>query len=162
MKANRQQLSQAMGVSLPTVDRWVRDGCPVLQRGGKGIEWKFSLPDVVAWWGDRQRQAAAGDAGDDIEEARRRKMSAEAALAELELAKGMGEVALIREFERAHAKLMAIIRANVMNVPSRAVLQLLGESDETVFKTRLRAELTLALEQAAEAELELDDEDADG
>ena len=42
------------------------------------------------------------------------------------------------------------------------VLQLLGESDETVFKTRLRAELTLALEQAAEAELELDDEDADG
>ena len=151
-----------MDVSLPTIDRWVREGCPALQRGGRGIEWKFNLPDVIAWWGEKQRLAAAGDSGGDIEEARRRKMTAEAALAELELSKAKGEVAPLREFERGHNKLMAIIRTNVMNVPSRAVLQLLGETDETVFKTRLRAELTLALEQSSEAELELDDEDTDG
>lgn len=150
-----------MGVSLPTVDRWVRDGCPVAQRGSKGVEWKFILADVIAWWGDRQRQAAAGDAISDIDEARRRKVAAEAALAELELAKGKGEVALISEFERATAKRMAAIRANLMNVPARAVLQLLGETNETAFKTKLKAEITLALEQAAHADLDLDEESLD-
>lgn len=162
MIVNRQELSQAMGISLPTVDRWIRDGCPVKQRGTKGVAWEFMLPDVVAWWGERQRQAAAGDAPTDMESAKMRKVSAEAALAELELAKARGEVAPIRDFERAWSAMMATIQQNVMNVPQRVVVQLLGETNETAFKQKLRAELTLALEQAANAELDLgDDEDTD-
>lgn len=161
MIVNRQELSQAMGISLPTVDRWIRDGCPVKQRGAKGVAWEFNLPDIVAWWGERQRQAAAGDAPTDIEDAKRRKIAAEAALAELELAKAKSEVAPIRDFERAQAAAFAAIRANVMNVPQRVVIQLLGETDETTFKQKLRAELTLALETAANADLVLADDDND-
>lgn len=160
MIVNRQELSQAMGISLPTVDRWIRDGCPVKQRGTKGVAWEFNLPDVVNWWGERQRQAAAGDAPTDIEDAKRRKIAAEASLAELELAKAKGEVAPIRDFERTWSAMMASIQQNVMNVPQRVVVQLLGETNETVFKQKLRAELTLALEQAATADLDVPD-DAD-
>jgi terminase small subunit / prophage DNA-packing protein len=164
MILNRKQICEFTGWSPNTLDSYIAKGCPFVQKSsGRGNGWKFDSVSVLDWhthWKLAQHDGSERDY--DIEEARRRKMSAEATLAELELAKAMGEVALIREFESAHAKLMAVIRANVMNVPSRAVLQLLGETDETVFKTRLRAELTLALEQAAEAELELDDEDADG
>ena len=145
-----------MGVSLPTVDRWIRDGCPTKQRGTKGVPWIFILSDVVAWWGERQRESAAGSAPTDVEDARRRKLSAEAAMAELELAKARGDVAPVREFEMAQSKMMAVIRTNILNVPSRAVFQLLGETDEKIFKTKLRSELTLALEQAVSEDLDID------
>lgn len=162
MIVNRAELSQAMGVSLPTVDRWVRDGMPVKQRGTKGVPWEFVLADVVSWWGDRQRQAAAGAAPTNSEDAKLRKLIADAELAELELAKAKGEVAPVRDFERAQARAMAMIRQNIMNVPARAVLRLLGETDETTFKATLRAELTLALEQSANAaDLTADDDETD-
>ena len=152
-----------MGVSLPTVDRWVRDGMPVKQRGTKGVPWEFVLSDVVAWWGDRQRQAAAGAAPTDAEGAKLRKLIAEAERAELELAKEKGEVAPVRDFERAQARAMAVIRQNILNVPARAVLRLLGETDEATFKATLRAELALALEQSANADdlIAGDDDDND-
>ena len=83
-----------------------------------------------------------------------RKLRAEASLAELELAKAVGEVALIDEFERVQAAMDTAIRSNMMNVPARAELQLLGCTDPTEFKTKLRAELILALQTAANTDLE--------
>lgn len=161
MILNRQECAQAMGVALPTFDKWVRDGCPVKQRGRKGIPWQFDLADVIAWWGQRERENAAGGATTDENELKRRKLAAETGVAELEFAKARGEVAPVAEFERAQARMMATIRTNVMNVAQRAVLQLLGETDEARFKQRLRAELALALEQSAQVEFDLDDEGED-
>lgn len=83
--------------------------------------------------------------------------------AELELSLLRGDIAPIREFERVQAATNAAIRANVMNVPGRAVLQLLSCTDETEFKTKLRAELVMALETVAQADIDLpDDDDAEG
>jgi phage terminase Nu1 subunit (DNA packaging protein) len=82
-------------------------------------------------------------------------------MAELELAKARGDVAPIREFEMAQSRMMATIRTNILNVPSRVVLQLLGETDEKIFKSKLRAELTLALEQSASEEIDIDDDDGE-
>lgn len=50
----------------------------------------------------------------------------------------------------------AVIRANIMNVPSRVVSQLIGETDESRFKDVLSAELMQALEAAADADIDLD------
>ncbi|CAG2144468.1 hypothetical protein LMG31506_03012 [Cupriavidus yeoncheonensis] len=166
VRLNRSGLAEHVGVSLPTVDRWVKEGMPVLQRGGRGVEWSFDLADVIRWYADRKAEAAGG-ATDDLEEIEKRTARAKMEQAELALAKAKGEVAPLQEFERAQASMMAAIRQNVMNVPQRAVLQLLGETDEMTFKQKLRAELTLALEQAATADLtppddedESDDDDA--
>lgn len=160
MIVNRQQLGESIGVSLPTIDAWVREGMPVVQRGGRGVAWEFDLAACVQWYGEKQRRQAAGDAPTDIEEAKRRKVSAEAEMAELEVAKAKSLVAPIDEFKRVEEARRAIIRTNVLNVVSRATLQLLGETDESVFKKKLRAELVLALETAAKAEIELADDDA--
>lgn len=157
LQVNRAELAQHMGASLPTVDRWVREGCPVAQRGARGVEWKFELPEVIRWWADRKVAAATGETT-DLDEIEKRTALAKMQAAELDLAKRKGEVALVREFERAQTRMFALIRANIMNVPQRAVLQLLGETDEMIFKTKLTAELRLALETAAQAELTLDDE----
>ena len=161
IELNRSDLSAHMGVSLPTIDRWVKEGCPVVQRGRRGVEWVFDLPEVIRWWGNRCVEAASGDSPSDLAEIERRTALAKMQQAELTLAKAKGEVAPIREFERAQAKVFAEIRANIMNVPQRVVVQLLNESDETRFKQVLRSELTLALEAAANAELILENEEDD-
>ena len=153
-QVTRQALADVFGVSLPTIDAWVRKGCPFVEKGGRGQEWQFNTAQVSKWLRDRDVEEATGGIPDDFETLKCRKMLADAQLAELELAERKGEVALIAEFERAQAMVFAAIRANIMNVPQRAVLQLLGETDERAFKEKLKAELVLALETSAEEELE--------
>ena len=160
VKLNRAGLAEHMGVSLPTIDRWVKEGMPVVQRGARGVEWSFDLADVIRWWGDRKAEAAAGKI-DDVAEIEKRTAKAKMEQAELALAQAKALVAPIRDFERAQAAGVAAIRANVMNVPQRVVVQLLGETDESTFKQKLRAELTLALETAAKADLVLSEDDAE-
>lgn len=157
--ANRTQLAEIFGVSMPTVDGWVRNGCPVVQRGGRGVEWQFATGDIARWLRDRAVQDATGDTQADEAEIERRTKRAKMLQAELELAKARSEVAPVREFERVQAARYAVIRQNMMNVPSRAVLQLLGCTDEAEFKDKLRKELALALETAANAGLDLAEDD---
>lgn len=152
---SRAGLAEVFGVALTTVDSWVKKGCPVVVRGhGKGQEWKFNTAQISAWLQDEAVDRATGGIPDDLEELKLREQKAKTELTELELAERKGEVALIAEFERAQAMVFAAIRANIMNVPQRAVLQLLGETDERAFKEKLKAELVLALETSAEEELE--------
>lgn len=160
IRLNRADLAAHMGVSTVTIDTWRKEGMPVVTRGSRGIEWAFDLVAVIKWWGDKKVQQAVGDTPTDIVEIEKRTASAKMQKAELELAKARGEVAPIREFERAQAKAFAQVRANVMNVPQRVVIQLLGETNETTFKDVLRKELTQALVAAAEADLTLEDDDA--
>lgn len=158
---NRTEIGTLFGVSLPTVDGWVRNGCPFTKPlGSRSVI--FNTADVANWLRERAKEEATGTAPADEQQLKRRKLLAETEKSELELAKAKGEVAPVREFERATAGLMAVIRQNILNVPARAVLQLLGETDEAQFKAKLRAELVLALETAAEAEINMEDEDDDG
>lgn len=53
---NKVDLASIFGVSLPTIDQWLRSGCPFDQRGGLGREWQFAAGDVLRW---RCERAAA-------------------------------------------------------------------------------------------------------
>lgn len=151
-QVTRQALADVFGVSLPTIDAWVRKGCPFVEKGGRGQEWQFNTASVSKWLRDRDVEEATGGIPDDIEKLRIRKQKAETELAELELAQKKGDVALIEEFEKVWAMSMGQLRQNILGVPQRAVLQLLGETDEMAFKEKLRAEIVLALEQTVESE----------
>ncbi|KVC52519.1 hypothetical protein WS58_03370 [Burkholderia pseudomultivorans] len=137
--------------------RWVRDraGDGTIARIGRN---RYALGDSVQALIAYQ---TGGDVGEEINKARLRKLNADATRAELELAKERGQVALISEFERVQSAKYAVIQRNVLNVAQRAVLQLLHETNETVWKQKLREELTLALKTAAETEPDLTDETDD-
>jgi phage terminase Nu1 subunit (DNA packaging protein) len=157
---NRTGLSDVFGVALNTIDSWVRQGCPVVQRGaGKGQPWQFNTADISAWLRSRAADEASGKTENDENQLKLRRMRAETAKAELELAAARGEVAPIAEFEQAQALVFATLRANIMNVPQRVVVRLLGETNETTFKRILRDELTDALKTTSEADPELDDDE---
>lgn len=158
-EVSRQGAADIFGVSLPTIDNWVRAGCPYDKKGGRGQEWQFNTSNIAKWLQDRAADTAMGDVPDDMEQLKLREQKAKTVMAEMELAKAMKEVALTSEFERVQSKIFSIIRTNILNVPQRAVLQLLGEKDATKFKMTLKAELVKALE--AVADFEIDDEDDD-
>jgi phage terminase Nu1 subunit (DNA packaging protein) len=158
----RAGLAEIFGVSLPTVDLWRNAGCPYVKRGGRGIEWQFATADVAGWLRDRAIKDATGDTKTDEAEIDRRTKMAKMRAAELELAKALKEVAPIQDFERAQAAAFAEIRSNVINVTQRVVVQLLGETDETTFKAKLNAELKLALQAAADADLVVAEDPEDG
>lgn len=158
-RANREELAETFGVSLNTVSSWIRNGCPFDQRGRQGRPWVFNTKDVSEWLRDQARLEATGTEQLDEYELKLRKLSAETEQAELDLAAARKLVAPIDEFERARALENATVRANVMNVPSRVVSQLIGETNEGRFKEVLSTELIQALESAAEADIELEEED---
>lgn len=160
-EVNREELAETFGVSLNTVTSWIRNGCPFEQRGKQGKPWRFNTRDVSEWLREQARLEATGEAPLDEFELKLRKLAAETAQAELDLAAARKLVAPIDEFERARALENATVRANIMNVPSRVVSQLIGETDEARFKDVLRAELIQALESAAEADIELEEEEGE-
>jgi phage terminase Nu1 subunit (DNA packaging protein) len=46
---NKADLANWFGVSLTTADQWLRRGCPYLQRGERGKEWRFDFLAVAKW-----------------------------------------------------------------------------------------------------------------
>lgn len=168
-QVNRAGLAEIFGVSMPTVDSWVRGGCPVVKRGGRGMEWQFDTAAIAVWLRERAVSDATGTTQADEAELKRRKLAAETAVAELDLAKAKGLVAPLDQIERNMAKAFAELRANLRNIPSNIVSILIGETDERVFKRELLKEIDQALEALADADLtaegdpedESDDDDGD-
>jgi phage terminase Nu1 subunit (DNA packaging protein) len=142
------QLASLAGVSSRRIRQLAEQGA--IERQGPN---RYRLGDAF-----RSLIDDAAGAGSELQKQRIRKTKADADRVEFELLKARGEVAPVSDFERAQAAFATTIRANVMNVPARAVLQLLGETNETVFKEKLRAELVRALTAAADAPLALNDE----
>lgn len=160
---SRSKLAEMQDVSLPTVDKWVRDGCPVVKRGGRGKEWQFDNAAVTNWRLDCKEQEAAGQMPTDEAELKRRKLAAETMLAELELAQAKKAVAPIDQVERMVSGAFAQVRAAVRNIPERTVAQLIGETDERRFKSVLLEEIDQTLEALAGGNLAdaLDEYDED-
>lgn len=46
---NKADLANWFGVSLTTVDQWLRRGCPFLDRGERGKQWRFDFLAVAKW-----------------------------------------------------------------------------------------------------------------
>ncbi|MFM0321181.1 hypothetical protein [Caballeronia glebae] len=155
---NRTDMAACCGIDVKTLDAWVREGCPVSRPGSRGVPAEFNSADVWKWHEARLRAKLVAPVQQRRDELELRKLEAQTIAAELDLAKTRAEVAPVAEFEKMMGCRMAVIRTNVMQVAQRAAVQLLGETNETTFKTKLREELTLALITAAESEVDLADD----
>jgi len=151
------------GISLPTVDAWLRLGCPYDQEGARGREWVFDTADVVRW---REAKAKADASGNDqagVDELKRRKLLAETRMAELELAKAASQVADLGAVERAWTRVCAEVMTNLRgSFVARCETQLLGETDADRIRAVLLAEVDAVLEGLADLDvLAADEEEAD-
>lgn len=159
---NRGEVAEFFGVTPPTVDGWVRAGCPIVSKGQRGVSSQFNTAEVANWLRMKAREEGSGTALADESELKRRKLSAETAMAELELAKARGQVAPLDQVERMVSRAFAEVRAGLRNIPSRVVSSLIGETNERQFKRVLLEEIDQALEALANADLSPAEEQEEG
>ena len=168
---SRTDAADALGIAPTTLDSWVRDGAPVVEKGGKGNPSQYDISAVFRWQLDREVKRAIAKlersaSADDLDALKARRLAIMNEQSELELAKAKGEVALVSEFAAVQAGRFALIRQNLMNVPARAAVELIGETDEARFKAVLRREIASALDRAASEPIRMaddadDEDDAD-
>jgi hypothetical protein len=61
---NKAEVAEFFCISVPTLDTWIRKGCPCIQPGSRGISWQFDLLEIARWkYGGQQ-----DDTGDNPEE----------------------------------------------------------------------------------------------
>lgn len=146
------ELASFLDVHPNTIRQWISDGLPVhyrAKRGEKGGH-KFNVRRVVEWLKEKAVHAAVGEDTELItsDEAKRRKLIADAQLQEIELAKKRGEVVDLSEMQRELAAQMIELRASMRRVPERCVLRLVGETNESKIKKVLLSEIDDALVRA--------------
>lgn len=147
------ELADLAGITSRRIRQLVESGR--LTKAGRN---RYKLGEVFA---ALIEEMSGGDKASELTAERVRKLRAEASLAELELAKARGEVAPIEQFSAVWTNRFAIIRANMLQLPQRAVTQLIGETDERRFKHVLTVEIKQILTDAANAKLEIDEDDDD-
>ncbi len=145
---NQTELTKLFGFSAVTVRTWERRGCPVVTKGRKGSAAVYNTADVVKW---REQQAAGAAAGDDnsVDEAegKRRKVVAEARLAELELAREEGALVEIDAFAAEVGSVLARVRAGLLAIPGSLALLLANEPDPNVIRDRVFEEISGVLNE---------------
>jgi hypothetical protein len=108
----------------------------------------FDVPEVWAWREEQKALQAIGDTKSlDIDEARRRKLAAEAALAEIEVSKRRGEVVEIEDVANAVGDDYANLRAKLLSLPTKIAPQLVGNDDAADIEDLLQRLVTEALEE---------------
>jgi len=111
-------VAKAFGVSPEAVRRWVVMGCPHISKPGKaGAGYKIDLAVVIEWRIEQERRKILGDVSDiDVEEARRRKLAAEAAMAEHDLAVKQGQAVSIEDAMGALDAAIGASRARLLGL----------------------------------------------
>ena len=95
-----------------------------------------------------------GDAGAiDLEEAKRRKMAAEAALAEVELEKVRGTLVEMETIEKTWTELVANCRAKLLSIPAKTSPEVFAAENLTEVKAVLKGAILEALNELSDSDI---------
>lgn len=143
---NKAKLAIIFGKSITAVDGWIRRGMPHVKKGDKSSEWQFDTAAVADWREEQAVANALANSGDiEIEEARRRKLAAEAAILEIELEQKRRQVITYAEVEQGLVHAFLTIKQRLRTIPERIIAQIMGENDEQYARELLLNEIDDAL-----------------
>jgi len=152
-------ICRIVGISSTTCAAWMKSGAPFIEKGAKGRQWKVNTRELSDWLRAREVElVGAGNSDSDERELKRRKLAAETAKVELELARVRGEVVPLKQLERALANTFAEVKTNLRSVPSRVATAILGEESETRIKAVILKEIDQALETLGDLDLDEPDD----
>lgn len=173
---SQRELAERLGVTTQTIVNWGGKGLP---RSGDG---RYPWAECFAWFLDmrirtavERAKPAGGDGEDAYQAARTRRAEAAAKLAELEVAKALGEVIPTEMHERRLALVCERLRAKLLNLapsiaprlvaletPAEALLELEPAVHDCMAALVLSADDLAALrEDVADLEGDVDDWDED-
>lgn len=152
---NRVELASLCGVSLPTVDAWVRRGCPARQRGSKGREWEFDTAAVIDWRIDQKAQDVAaslqGEAGQiSKDEADRRKAVANAITAEVAADEALRVVVSRHDAAADVAGFCQVLKSGLSNAAAKIASRATTITNAPEIEEMVQAEMNRAFRSARE------------
>lgn len=144
---NQTEIARLLDVTPKTIRAWEVQGCPVeapsTRRGAPAL---YSVAAVVQWREEVAARAASGAlAAMDMEEARRRKLAAEAALVELDLAKRRDEVVEMPITAEEVGAGLSAVRARLMAIGATVAPKLILAADTASRKEIIDDEVNQAL-----------------
>jgi phage terminase Nu1 subunit (DNA packaging protein) len=152
------EVAAFFGVDRRTVSNWLNES-PAIPSWKDGKVRKFDSVAVTEWRDARVGETRRIDS--TLDEARIRKLTAEAALAELELAERERLVVSIDEMERLLSAPLYRLRAQLLVLPSKWAPALVGCRTIADAQTRLEAAVSEAMLTLAETGDDDGDEDDD-
>ena len=152
MRVDTAELAKIYEVQKSAITAWIKDGCPVAKKGIIGKRGSAPTPHifdtkaVTKWREKRAAEKATGSEFMSRDESSRRKLQADAAIRELELAKLRDEVVELRDIEIDLRDRFAVFRSAIRKIPERSVIRVVGNTDESAVKRILLDEIDTALE----------------
>ena len=151
---NQREMSEIIGVSTEAIRNWVSQGCPT-RRTESGA--RAYLPaEVIRWRQDRALSQVLADQNltEDIEEGKRRKIVAEATLAEIEVAEKRGAVAEVDLIASEFGNALAACRARLIGVGASVAPRLSIAESAAAMKLIVDEAIYEALEEISDGVLE--------
>ena len=120
--ASKSQICAITGRSPPTIDRWIREGAPVIARGHGRTPWKINTAAFQDWIERRAVMVATGGDDEDatgIQSAKRRERMAVANLREMEAARLSGKTITIDQVVTVYGEELGVIRSLLLSMAGR-------------------------------------------
>ncbi len=118
------ELARVFGVTTKTVQRWVERGLP---REGEGRKATYPLEPCIAWVREKDREEAIDAARPrTLEEARIRKATADAELAEYELGLRRKELMTVAQYNAAVSGAFSRVKAQLVTLENRLAPDVIG------------------------------------
>lgn len=115
----KQELCNALDLSIKTIDNYIGQGMPVAIRGSKGRPHQFDLEQCKVWIAANVRGQGGTENDENLNEAKLRKLQAEASLAEIELQRERAELVEIEEVAKQVASEYSTVRAKLLALPTK-------------------------------------------
>jgi phage terminase Nu1 subunit (DNA packaging protein) len=156
-KLNRADLADFFGVTLPTIEAWVRKGCPFIEKGGKGKGWVFSSSAVIHWRITTSVEEALSGYQDESgnitkDEADRRRAIANAITAEVAADDALKVVVHRHESEADVAAFCQAVKTGLSNAGSKIASRAAKMNNPAEIQDLCQSEINRAF-SSAQAEL---------
>lgn len=137
---NRHNCAEIFGVRDGTISKWVDAGMPAVSRPStRGQEWSFNTADVSKWLQDRAARNVAGDPSQvDAVELKRRKLKADAEMAEMEADRRGGSLIPVEWAVEIFGGQLDGIAGHLAAIPTRAAPLVFNQSSLAGVETQLR------------------------
>jgi len=139
----KSEIAGAFKVSLPTVDAWVRSGCPFVRQGSRGHAWTFNLADVIAWRFSHVSNSEAGS----LVQAQTRRTLIDCEHRELRLKRDRAELVSIDTVILEWSRLFQVFKSKIRNIPRKISPFLVTETDQIRVQAMLEKEIDETLEE---------------
>ena len=133
--ANKAETAEFFSVSLPTIEGWIRRGCPVIQRGSRGVSWTLDLLAVAMWRYVPEQEDQSLDPENLPPKERKDWYDGEKRRREIQ--ERDRELIPVEEFDQVYSHMIKLVAAGLETLPDLLERDagLTGEQLEPVFRT---------------------------